>query len=62
MSKDYLMGFWHKAKIRCDKCGIPNPKGLTFVVNSPEISGKFCGDIHAKEAWEEMKQAKGEEK
>ena len=55
-----IRGYWHKMKLRCEFCGHFNRKGVTYIVNSPEISGKFCGDIHAKAAWDEMKNAKKE--
>ena len=50
-----LVGFWHKVKRRCDFCGTANPNGNTFVINSEEISGCFCGERHAKAALSEMR-------
>ena len=55
-----IKGYWHKMKLRCERCGQFNRNGLTYVVNSEEISGKFDSDRCAKEAWDEMKQGRKE--
>ena len=58
--EEIIMGRWHKLKLRCDFCGHFNKNNLTYIVQSPEVSGRFCNDRHAKEAWTEMKEAKNE--
>lgn len=60
MSDVVVKGTWHKVKMRCERCGNVNRHGLTYVVNSPEITGKFDTDRCAHAAWDEMKQGKKE--
>lgn len=57
-----IEGFWHKIRFQCDKCGLANPNGTTFVVDSELIKGKFCCVDHAEVAYEEMQTGKIKER